>query len=52
MNDNEYQVYLETRLRNLERRYVKLTQHADLIEEALETKKEIEDTKKELHDMQ
>ena len=45
---NERRVLLETRLRNLRRRYVHLLQHADLMEEARETKREISEIETEL----
>ena len=41
-------VYLQTRLRNLERKYAKVVQHADLLEYSLEIETEIQDIKKEL----
>lgn len=47
MND-ERKILLETRLRNLKRRYVRLLQHADLIEETREIKGEISEIEKEL----
>ena len=34
MEDREYKVYMEARLRNLKRKYAKLLQHADLVDEA------------------
>ena len=52
LTDKEYRVYLETRLRNLKRRYSKLLQHADLVDEALDTKKQIQATEEELTSMQ
>ena len=33
MEDREYKVYMEARLRNLKRKYAKLLQHADLLDE-------------------
>ena len=42
LNDKEKRVLEETHLRNLKRRYAKLIQHADLTDEALEVKKEID----------
>ena len=41
-------VYLQTRLRNLERKYAKMIQHADLLEYCTEIETEIQDIKKEL----
>ena len=52
LTDKEYRVYLETRLRNLQRRYIRLIQYADLVDEALETKKQIQATEEELTHMQ
>lgn len=43
MSDKEYKVYLETKLRNLKRKYAKLIQHSSLVQEALEIKKEIDE---------
>ncbi len=48
MMSKERRVLLETRLRNLRRRYVHLLQHADLMEEARETKREISEIETEL----
>lgn len=48
MNEKESRVFKETKLRNLERKYAKLAQHADLIDEAIETKAEIDYLKREL----
>ena len=50
MEKQERKVYLETRLRNLKRKYSRLIQHPDLIEETRETKQEINTTIKELED--
>ena len=47
MDDIE-KVYLETRVRNLERKYARLTQHADLSDLAVETKNEINTLKSKL----
>ena len=41
MTPNEERILLETRLRNLKRKYVRLIQHADLLIEAQEIKQEI-----------
>ena len=41
-------VYLQTRLRNLERKYAKVAQHAEIIDYCLEIETEIQDIKKEL----
>lgn len=48
MISDERRVLLETRLRNLKRRHVRLLQHADLMEEARETKREISEIESEL----
>lgn len=48
MTPEQEKTYLETRLRNLRRRYVHLLQHADLMEEARETKREISEIETEL----
>ena len=44
----EEKVYLQTRLRNLKRRYSKLIQHSELNEECIELKAEIDGLEKEL----
>ena len=49
MNDKERKVYLETRLRNLKRKYAKIIQHADLGEEAIELKAEIDSIERTLN---
>ena len=46
--DKERKVLLETRLRNLKRKHAKLTKHADLIEETIELKAEIDGIEREL----
>ena len=43
MNNLETKVYLETKLRNLKRRYAKIVQQSSLVQEALEIKKEIDE---------
>ena len=48
MDGNQRRILLETRLRNLKRRYVKLLQHADLMEEARTVKGEISEIETEL----
>ncbi len=48
MTDKERQVFLKTRLRNLKRRYARMIQHPDLIEECIELKADIDYCKKEL----
>lgn len=42
MNDKEYQVFLETKLRNLKRKYSRVKEHPDLTDTALELHREIE----------
>ena len=46
--DDAEKVYLETKIRNLERKYARLTQHADLTDLAVETKNEINNLKSKL----
>ena len=48
MDEKQTRVFKETRLRNLQRTYAKLTQHADLVEETLAIKNEINILKNEL----
>ena len=48
MDDKEHKIFLETKLRNLKRKYAKLTKHADLMEEAIELKAEIDGIEREL----
>ena len=45
----EDKVYLETRLRNLKRKYAKIIQHDDLIEECIEIKADIDDIERKLN---
>lgn len=47
--DKEKRILLETRLRNLERKYAKVIQHSDLGEQAIELKAEIDKLKRELN---
>lgn len=49
MNDRERKVYLEAKLRNLKRKFSKLIQHSDLLQETLEIKKEIDKIENELN---
>jgi len=42
MEDRERKVFLETKLRNLKRKYAKIIAHSDLLQEALELKSEID----------
>lgn len=48
MAPNEKKIFLETKLRNLRRKYAKLIQHADCMEEAIETKADIDAVEREL----
>ena len=43
MEDRERKVLLETKLRNLKRKYARIVQHSSLVQEALELKKEIDE---------
>lgn len=42
LSEKETKVLNETRLRNMKRRYARLSQHAELTKETLELKKEID----------
>ena len=44
MDDNQRKTFLETRLRNLKRKYARLIQHSELTDEALKTQNEISKT--------
>ena len=48
MNGRERNAMLKTRLRNLKRKYAKISQHADLGEEAIEIKADIDAIEREL----
>ena len=48
MSDRERKAYLEARLRNLKRKYAKMNRHADLIEECIEIKADIDAVEREL----
>ena len=48
MNDKETKVYLETKLRNLKRSYAKLVNHADMVEECIDLKADIDQIEREL----
>ena len=52
MNDTEYKVYMETRLRNLKRKHAKLAQHAELIDEYTEIGKEIQIVEAQIAELQ
>jgi hypothetical protein len=47
--NKERKTLLETRLRNLKRKYAKIIQHSDLKEDAIELKCEIDSIKRELN---
>ena len=49
MKTNQKKVYLQTRLRNLKRKYAKIVQHSHLKEEAIELKAEIDGIERELN---
>ena len=49
MKTNQEKVFLNTRLRNLKRKYAKLIQHSDLNEEAIELKAEIDGIERDLN---
>ena len=51
LTQKEERVLKETRLRNLKRKYAKITQHADLAEEAIELKADIDYLTKEIEMM-
>ena len=48
LTEKEQKVLMETKLRNLKRKYSKLIQHADLTEMAIELKAEIDGLEKEI----
>jgi len=48
MNDKEKKVYLQTRLRNIKRKYAKILQHSEFNEEAIELKAEMDQIEKEI----
>ena len=45
----EEKVYLQTRLRNLKRKYSRVIQHSDLIEEAIDLKADIDNIQRKLN---
>ena len=49
--DAERKVFLETRLRNIKRKHAKLIQHAELTDDALELKKEIDNIENQLNSL-
>ena len=52
MNVEQERVMKETRLRNLKRKYAKLMQHAELKEEAIEVKAEMDGLERDLQYLQ
>ena len=48
MSDRKRKAYLKARLRNLKRKYAKMIHHADLIEECIELKADIDAVEREL----
>ena len=48
LSNKEEKVLKQTKLRNLKRKYAKIIQHADLIEECIELKSEIDGLEREL----
>ena len=48
LTEKEQKVLMETRLRNLKRKYSKVLQHADLTDMAIELKAEIDGLEKEI----
>lgn len=51
MNNKEHRIYLQTKLRNLKRKYSKIVRHADLGEEAIELKADIDSIERELNSL-
>ena len=52
MENKERKVLLETKLRNLRRKYAKLVQHSSLVQEALELKHEIDEIDAQITELQ
>ena len=52
MTPHEQKIFLETRLRNLRRKYAKMIRHSDLVEECIELKAEIDAIDKEIKFME
>ena len=48
MSDRERKAYLQARRRNLKRKYAKHLKHADLIEETIEVKADLDAVEREL----
>ena len=51
MSDKKRKAFLKVRLRNLKRRYAKICQHADLGEDAIDIKADIDSIERELSAM-
>ena len=49
METNQHKVYLQTKLRNLKRKYAKIIQYPDLAEECIDLKCEIDSIERELN---
>lgn len=49
MKTNQHKVYLQTKLRNLKRKYSKIKEHAEFNEELIELKAEIDGIERELN---
>ena len=52
LSDNERKTLLKTRLRNLKRKYAKMQDNPNLVEECIELKAEIDGLKRELNHLQ
>lgn len=51
LSDKERKTLLKTRLRNMKRKYAKLTEHSDLAEEAIDLKCDIDSLEREIKAM-
>ena len=51
MNERERKAFLKAKLRNLKRKYSKIVRHADLGEEAIELKADIDSIECELNSL-
>ncbi len=51
LSNKEKKAMLKARLRNMKRKYAKITQHADLGEEAIELKADIDSLEREIQAM-
>lgn len=52
MNDRERKAFLKAKLMNLKRKYSKIVRHADLGEEAIELKADIDSIEREIQNLQ